>query len=43
MKNYYIGDRKNRKISKAHLSSPDIKFCSLIVFLLLMLFTVLSI
>ncbi len=43
MKNYYIGERKSRKLSKAHLGSPDTKFCTLVVLVLLLILTSVSV
>eukprot|EP00347_Sterkiella_histriomuscorum_P023471 403334518 len=43
MKQYFIGDKKTRRLNKSHLQSPDTKFCTLLVMLFLMMFTLLSI
>ena len=42
---YYIGDplKQKGRISSSHLQSPDTKFCTLVVLLLLILFTSISI
>ena len=43
MVSYYIGEQSKRKLSKVHFQSPDTKFCTLIVMLLLLMFTCISI
>lgn len=40
MARYHLGDKKNRKIPNDHLRSPDTKFCSLFVMVLMLILTI---
>lgn len=40
---YYIGDPKKRKLTTAHLDSPDLRCCTMFTLIFVLLFTCLSI
>jgi hypothetical protein len=42
MLSYYIGDPSTRKLTTAHLESPDTKFCTLMMILGILMLTCLT-
>ena len=43
MINYYIGNPNNRALDMKHFKNPDTKFCTMLVMVLILIFTALSV